>query len=511
MNTAFLNCAAAACVLLTVTSASAADVFEVMTVGGDARTVAAELIDVNGDGRTDLLEIAYHGLPPDERRLARVYLQRDDGSLAAEPTFSHAIPPGAAAYDFADVDTAPGTELIILEERGLTVMQLGTPAGSVRQIRLEGASTVGAASDERGLKRIRIAHGEFADEPWLLIPRFGETVAVAADGRELAALEVGGRANYFVLTRPGPMFLESDIQLFYDVPRLSVGDVDGDGRVDVVASSRHQVRVFLRKADGTYPRQADRVLQLGRVSEEDHVRGSGAVRSEARDFDGDGRLDLIVSQLSGALTDGRATTSLYVNRGGTWNLDEADSTFTATSRWGGDELTDINGDGRLELVLVRVPLSVVELVEALLTRKFDVEISVHLLEPDGGYASSPAAKLKLDIPFSFDIGRPPGFSATTQHDLNADGYGDLVAPGDGEHIEIFLGRADTRYRKTDARQDVDTNGRLRAGDLDGDGLTDLVIYDPYRPGSRLRILRNRGVLAGSPARLESPDRDPRHD
>ena len=41
------------------------------------------------------------------------------------------------------------------------------------------------------------------------------------------------------------------------------------------------------------------------------------------------------------------------------------------------------------------------------------------------------------------------------------------------------------------------SGRIRFGDLEADGLTDLVIYDPRRPGRPIRIAHNRGVLPKS--------------
>ena len=70
-------------------------------------------------------------------------------------------------------------------------------------------------------------------------------------------------------------------------------DQDGDGRADLTSSGRHELRIFLQRRDGSFGRQPDRRFRLGRVSLEDHMRGSGAVRALARDIDGDGRTDLL--------------------------------------------------------------------------------------------------------------------------------------------------------------------------------------------------------------------------
>ena len=42
---------------------------------------------------------------------------------------------------------------------------------------------------------------------------------------------------------------------------------------------------------------------------------------------------------------------------------------------------------------------------------------------------------------------------------------------------------------------MDTNGLINFGDFDGDGLTDLLVYDPLRADAPIRIAVNRGLLS----------------
>jgi hypothetical protein len=65
--------------------------------------------------------------------------------------------------------------------------------------------------------------------------------------------------------------------------------------------------------------------------------------------------------------------------------------------------------------------------------------------------------------------------------------------GNGNVIEVYPGGSN-HFRKRAARQKADSAGRLRFGDLNGDGLTDLMIYDPLRPDSPIRIGTNQGIL-----------------
>jgi hypothetical protein len=154
-----------------------------------------------------------------------------------------------------------------------------------------------------------------------------------------------------------------------------------------------------------------------------------------------------------------------------------------------------------------MPLSILELVEVLLTRAIDVEVSVYrpvsVQRPDaraganGVFATKPWLHSKLDIDVSFDTFEPRGFVPLLEADLNGDGHLDRLGSGNGKALEVYLGGGDKPYRRRAAHQELDTGGALRFGDLDSDGLTDFLLYDRTRPDTPIRIGRNRGVLPGT--------------
>jgi hypothetical protein len=361
--------------------------------------------------------------------------------------------------------------------------------------------TLAASEDERGMDRLRIVRFEFGPEPWLLVPGPGRVVALSPAGEVRAVLDVGARSNYLVPPSPGPLVFESDMQVYLDAPRVSVGHVDGDGRIDVVASSRHELRVFLRRADGSFPETPDRVVPIGRISQQDHIRGSGAMRIDVRDVNGDGLVDVLLSHASGAVTDARTVSSIHLNRGGSWEIGEPDQVFENDGSWTTDELIDLDGDGLPELVRVAMPLSVLELIEVLVTRALDAEVKVYRRGEDGIFEAKPWVSKKLGVPLSFDTFRPKGFVPTMQVDLNGDGHLDLVGSGGGDQIEVFLGGPRRQFKRRDARQEADSRGRVRFGDVDRDGLPDLLVYDPRRPNAAVRLARNAGTLPDTVPRL----------
>jgi hypothetical protein len=505
-------------VLLLAPAASAGDLpFAVQTIPSEGRSVAAELADFDGDGRVDVLQGVVFGMPPAERRVLRVYLQRDDGQVPEQHDLEVVLPKSAATYDIADVDGVAGEDVLLLQPRGVSILTFsrdadGSLAARTSQALIPEDLTMAADSDERGLDRIAIASFEFGPEPRLVVPGIGETFVLSPSGDVIARIRGGLRANYFIQP-PGPFLTESDIQAFVDSPRISVGDIDGDGRPDILASTRHELRLFFQRDDGGFSREADRKIALGRVSLEDHIRGSGSVRSAGRDIDGDGRLDLLLSLTKGSVMSASASSYVYLNHGTGWNLDQPDASFESAESLSADQLVDLDGDGRLELVRMGIKISVLELVEIFVQRALDASLKAYSLakRPAGTAASSSAPQpiftKKVAVKLDFETSRPAGFMPTILFDVNGDGFVDFLGSGDGTRIEIHLGSREAGFRRP-VFQEISTEGRIRGGDLDGDDLPDFILFNTRRTDEPLRLVRNLGRLPGTPPRTTIESREP---
>lgn len=477
--------------------------FETVAIDSPGRTVAAELADFDGDGRADLMRVVYTGVPPRNERVVHVHFADAGGTIAREPSRSVRLTGGEALYDLLGSSPA---RLLLLGRDGVSVVSVADRVVARREVRSPAPPTVAAAADHRSLERTPLVWPDGRGGHWLALAGFGEVAVVRTDGETVARIPVEARAEYVARAPGEPVYTESDAQLVFDTPRLVAGDVDGDGRTDLVVATRREVRVHLQTGVGAFAVEADRVVSLPAVSEDEHYREAAVVRSDFADADGDGRVDLLVSVFRGVATDGRVETSLHVNRGGTWNLDRPDARFEVDGHFGGDGWIDIDGDARLELVRVIFPVGLLEMVEALLTREIDATVHVHRSGDGGRVEREPWASVKLGIPFSLRTREAVGFAPTLAHDIDGDGHRDLLSPGDGRRLEVRRGGAGSGFETIDVRVPVDTRGRLRAGDTDGDGLPELILYDPTRADSPVLLLRNR-MPARGPS-LRSDDRTP---
>jgi hypothetical protein len=488
--------------LVAASPSRAEELFDITAIPNEGRSVAAELAELNGDGRTDLFVVTLVGIPPEEERTILVYLQREDGSLPSRPDHTIPLPHWSAVYDVADVrKDSPGEELVLLRPEGTTLLSLADASGRSWSLDVPGPTSVGLADDERGFEPFRIAYGDFAAEPWLIVPQIGQLTALSSDGAVEARIAVPRRANYFVIPATGLVSLESDFQIYIDVPKLSIGDVNGDGRTDIVNSTRHEIRVFLRQEDGSFEFEPSRTIPLRMVTPRDHIRGSGGVVSEIKDIDGDGRVDLLISHVKGSFADATTTIYVYMNRDGGWNIQAPDQILSAESSLVSNALFDFDQDGRRELIRLELAFSLVEFVELLVSREVDVTISIHRYEGSEGFGEDPWVKKSFSVPFSFDTFRLRGFIPTANVDINGDGLIDFVSSGGGEALEIYLGAREKPFAERNGRQELSTAGVIHFGDLDGDHLADFVIFDPHNFDVPVRVGRNRGALPRTPPRL----------
>jgi hypothetical protein len=203
---------------------------------------------------------------------------------------------------------------------------------------------------------------------------------------------------------PGPQFPTGRMPY----QRVRAGDVDGDGRADVITTNTNgsSLTVLLGNGrTGLAPAPGSPIT----VAPSPFAMAMG-------DVDGDGRRDLAVGHFSGQLTNrSRDAATILLGDGKGGFAVAAGSPFPAGHAPIGLALGDVDGDGHVDLAVANFGGG-----------------DVMIFRGDGKGRFTPAG--------TFPVGRAPAGIAVA--DLDGDGRADVVsADSAGDHVTVLLSRA----------------------------------------------------------------------
>jgi FG-GAP-like repeat len=497
-----------ACLPLLLTAALAAaaadeEPFEAFTARVEGRPL--ELVALSWSGScasraSEWLVISVSGAAPDERHRASFVGCGRPGSPETAVRHSFAIPAGVVAYDVADVDPSPGVELLLLTSRALEVRS--TPEGTLlRQLALPPSAPLPARTRE--LSRMILVDAWNGDgRPAALVPDRDGAALLAFDGSPPRRIALPLVAEYETTSR-GPPARDTLVEAHIVWPALTLGDDDGDGRPDLFARSRYAIWIYHNGPSGL-PEAPTRRLALRPFSAEEELRPeTTAFRHLVGDLNGDSAMDLVLDSGAGTLLHSRHTTAVHLNPGSGVRLDSApDLELPLPGAIAEVWLRDLDGDGRVELIRGSLEFGLLQAIRMLLTRSVRFELEVFTLAPGPSLRRSWADQISLEL--DFQSGRVADLLPSAEGDWNGDGRMDLLYGAGGGRLGIRLGtlsEAGPGFGPRVADQALPTSARLAVADFDGDGLDDLALYDPRDEEGRIYLLRNRGLLPGTRARL----------
>ena len=299
--------------------------------------------------------------------------------------------------------------------------------------------------------------------------------------------------------------------LYFGVTVASAGDLDADGRDDLVIGAYGDDTVA-EAAGAAY------VFSLDKLVPPDGAEGDGFGLSvaDAGDVDGDGHDDVVVGA-HGVDIDGTDEGSAYVYYGAPGGIRAAEATTLVASDaadeasfgWSVAGAGDVDGDG-LDDVIVGAPGTA------------DGGAAYLFLGSSSGADSDSEQQLVLE---GAAADAAFGWSVAGVGDVDGDGLDDVLvgAPGAGEDAEggafLYLGSASgldetpqELLASDGAAGDALGWSVAGAGDVDGDGLDDAVLGAPGDDdagdgaGSAYVYLgHSSGLDAGSEVRLEASD------
>lgn len=214
-----------------------------------------------------------------------------------------------------------------------------------------------------------------------------------------------------------------------------LGDVDGDGDLDVLIANEHRPNILLiNDGTGRFTNGSDRIPQVGRDSEE----------VVFADFDGDGDLDAI------SVSEDDRKNELYLNRGdGTF--EDASDRLPVTGTSNAATVADLTGDGAPDVLIGNNGQNV-----------FLVN------DGDGRFRDETGERLPrvLDVTQDLALGDVDGDGDLDLVAANEDDNRLMLNDGSGHFEEASEGRIPYRDGPEETRQ-------ADLGDVDGDGDPDL--------------------------------------
>jgi len=232
---------------------------------------------------------------------------------------------------------------------------------------------------------------------------------------------------------------------------------------------------------------------LGVRNEAETVRGAH-VHTTVRDLDGDGVADLVVNKIAGGLGQMRAQTGFYFGKKG-GGFDPPSQMLQREGYAGALQFADLDGDGKLDLVMPHVSVGLADMARVVLTKKMLIgwEARRNLGRK---FSVDPETVKDLDFPVDYSqLADIDGPYPSVAGDFNGDGKADFVAANGADQLGVWLGGGKSLIAADPkALVSVAPSRFYLVTDLTGDKLADLIVF--YRSREALSgivmVLRNTG-------------------
>jgi hypothetical protein len=450
-----------------------------LRVNGSIITVITA--DLRGHRRQDLIVISRTGTFPKEARWVSVFWHQAGGRFNPHPDLVWEMDPEATVIDVGVLGSVSDHKSIVYltgsEVRAYQLTGRGPPTPTT----LLEIPTLTVFPEPVDLPILPLIHDwKGTGQPWLGIPQFGQLMlypmAQAGPQGPGEPVKLYQPTLLFGGEREHRLIRDYALQLIYRLPQLVVRDFNGDGRADLIAAWQDHVAVYVQDATGRFPQEPSQTFYFNMRTELEGTLRLVQISPLIEDLNGDGRADVILTKMIGRITDRRLVTSVYLNRAGSLpaqpDVSVEHDGFATTLL-----AKDLNGDGRRDLVVPLVRIGVRNLISNLLTNRVDVSLLTHLYRDEGIFAGVPDWTRSFTYQIDMSDGVVlQGIWPNVEGDFDGDGKPDLLVAGDDE-VTVYLATPGTLFaRDPAARLPIKTSSRVIVRDLTDDRRADIVMW-----------------------------------
>lgn len=408
--------------------------------------------DLTGDGRAEILLVCCEGETRPFVKFVALYPAGAGGEYASEAAVRLDLDPSISTLFFAEVDGAPPRELVAADAEGATVFRYE-----------EGRFAVLATPRFRSL----LPSGSKE-------PAFLKDIALDLDDDGIDEWIVPGPTGYDVRTAEAlvcriecdvvsDIFTHGSVYITHRLPAYRTFELEGEAQKGLAFLSDEV-------ADFAYGPSWSR---RERFEVPVNVDEKWEASAKMEDFNGDAFPDLIVTQTKGTVNL-KAVTHVYLAAAPFTYPETPTAVFEADGAIASPAVLDVDGNGTRDLVLVKIPFGVGNVLNFFLRRKVAVRVDVYLLNEDG-FEPEPTytEKVLLDAP----EGRER--VAYTFGDFSGDGRIDVAYGAASDRLEIHTSSPERLVSpKPWATLEIPTFGVARPYDLNGNDAKDLVLFHP---------------------------------
>ncbi len=408
--------------------------------------------DMNGNGNKDILLLAHDETAYPQQKEVALFLSDGACAYPETPDYRLSLPEETGAIILAEVDGAPPVEIVAVHTNGAFIYQF-TDDGFVHIEDVTFNSLLPSRSREpvfmrHGAKDLR---GDGVDE-WLIPTAAGLEIWTRDGWVATASCDVVSemrRGDSIVITHRLPDYQTFEMEDMSTAGLAFLSDEFADFVHGEDWSEHYRFRIPM-----TLEEKWDASAKMD-------------------DITGNGFPDLVVTQTRGTVRM-QSETQVYLAKRPFEYPTEPDAVFTVNGAVSSPAMIDVNNSGHLDLVFIRIPFGVRNVVNFFMRGKLTVRADVYLFD---GESFSESADYSTTMTMDAPEGRQR--IAYTFGDFDGDGLVDVAYGRSQDALSIYTGD-EQRFISSRplAVLDMPSFGEARPYDLNNNNAKDIVLFRP---------------------------------